>query len=73
MRVREATLEQELIEKLDELKCTLRPDIRNRAALEANFRQHFQALNRVTLTDAEFARLLKGLSPRCLRRLAEAA
>ena len=58
MRVRESTIEQELIEKLGELKYTLRPDIRDRAALEANFRQHFQALNRVTLTDAEFARLL---------------
>lgn len=58
MRIREATIEQELLEKLDELKYTLRPDIRDRAALEANFRQHFQTLNRVTLTDAEFARLL---------------
>ena len=58
MRVRESTIEQELIEKLGELKYTLRPDIRDRAALEANFRQHFQALNKVTLTDAEFARLL---------------
>ncbi len=58
MQVREATIEQELIDKLGELKYTLRPDIRDRAALEANFRQHFQALNRVTLTDAEFARLL---------------
>ncbi|MFN8996367.1 MAG: type I restriction endonuclease, partial [Pseudomonadota bacterium] len=58
MRIREATIEQELLEKLDEIKYTLRPDIRDRAALEANFRQHFQTLNRVTLTDAEFARLL---------------
>lgn len=58
MQVREATIEQELIDKLGELKYTLRPDIRDRAALEANFRQHFQALNWVTLTDAEFARLL---------------
>ncbi|MGN6655353.1 MAG: type I restriction endonuclease subunit R [Rhodanobacter sp.] len=59
MPIREATIEQELIEKLGELKYTLRGDIRDRAALEANFRQHFQALNRVTLTDAEFARLLE--------------
>ena len=58
MRVRESTIEQELIDKLGELKYTLRPDIRDRAALEANFRKHFQALNRVTLTDAEYARLL---------------
>lgn len=59
MRVREATIEQELIEKLGELKYTIRSDIRDRAALEANFRAHFQALNRVTLSDAEFARLLE--------------
>lgn len=58
MQVRESTIEQELIEKLGELKYTLRPDIRDRAALERNFRQHFEALNRVTLTDAEFQRLL---------------
>lgn len=37
------------------------PDIRDRAALETNFRQHFEALNRVRLTDAEFARLLDGI------------
>ncbi|ASK99422.1 type I restriction endonuclease subunit R [Xanthomonas citri] len=59
MRVREATIEQELIEKLAGLKYTLRPDIRSRAALEANFRKHFEELNRVALTDAEFQRLLE--------------
>ena len=53
MRVREATIEQELIEKLGELKYTQRPDIRDRAALEANFREKFEALNRVSLTDSE--------------------
>jgi len=49
MRIRESTIEQELIEKLDGLKYTLRPDIRDRAALEKNFRERFEALNRVTL------------------------
>lgn len=58
MQVRESTIEQELIEKLGELKYTLRPDIRDRAALEKNFREKFEALNRVTLSDAEFQRLL---------------
>ena len=58
MKVRESTIEQELIEKLGELKYTIRPDIRDRAALERNFREHFQALNRCTLTDGEFQRLL---------------
>ncbi len=59
VRVRESTIEQELIEKLGELKYTLRADIRDRAALERNFREKFEALNRVTLTDAEFKRLLE--------------
>ncbi|MYH56684.1 MAG: type I restriction endonuclease subunit R, partial [Boseongicola sp. SB0675_bin_26] len=36
-----------------------RPDIRDRAALEANFRERFEALNRVKLTDGEFKRLLE--------------
>ena len=59
MHVRESTIEQELVEKLGELKYTIRGDIHNRAALEANFRKHFEALNRVNLTDAEFHRLLE--------------
>ncbi|QIK81007.1 type I restriction endonuclease subunit R [Lysobacter sp. HDW10] len=58
MRVKECTIEQELIEKLGDLKYTLRADIRDRAALERNFREKFEALNNVTLTDAEFHRLL---------------
>jgi type I restriction enzyme R subunit len=54
----ESQLEQQLIEKLTGLKYQYREDIRDRDALHDNFRQHFQALNRVTLTDGEFARLL---------------
>ena len=57
----EQQIEQALIEKLGELKYTYRPDIRDRAALEANFRQHFEALNRVHLTDSEFHRLLDSI------------
>ncbi|TXT23520.1 MAG: type I restriction enzyme R subunit, partial [Gallionellaceae bacterium] len=57
----EQQIEQALIEKLGELKYSYRPDIRDRAALEANFRQHFEALNRVNLTDSEFARLLDSI------------
>ena len=57
----EQEIEQSLIEKLVELKYTYRPDIRDRAALETNFRQHFEALNRVHLTDTEFARLLESI------------
>jgi type I restriction enzyme R subunit len=54
----EQELEQSLIAKLTDLKYTYRPDIRDRAALEGNFRRHFEALNRVRLTDGEFKRLL---------------
>lgn len=58
VQIRESTIEQELIEKLSELKYTLRPDIRDRAELEHNFREKFEALNRVKLEDDEFKRLL---------------
>jgi type I restriction enzyme R subunit len=54
----ERQLEEDLIEKLRGLKYEHRADIRDRTALERNFREKFQALNRVQLTDAEFARLL---------------
>ena len=57
MSLKESQVEQNLINKLEDLKYTYRPDIRDKAALEQNFRQKFEALNRVHLTDAEFARL----------------
>ncbi len=53
----EQQIEQSLIEKLVDLKYTHRPDIRDKTALEQNFRDRFEALNRVQLTAAEFARL----------------
>jgi type I restriction enzyme, R subunit len=53
----EQELEQALIAKLGELKYTYRPDIRDRTAIENNFREKFDALNRVHLTDSEFQRL----------------
>lgn len=56
--VREDTIEYGFIGKLQSLKYDYRDDIRDRAALERNFREKFEALNRVRLTDAEFARLL---------------
>ena len=55
----EQKIEQDLIKLLTELKYSYRPDIRDRVALEANFRAHFEALNRVSLTDGEFSRLLE--------------
>ena len=54
----EQQLEDQLIEKLRGLKYEYRHDIRDRAALEKNFREKFEGLNHVRLTDAEFARLL---------------
>jgi type I restriction enzyme R subunit len=61
MTTSEQQIELDLVAKLGDLKYTYRPDIRDRAALEANFRQHFEALNRVHLTDSEFARLLDSI------------
>jgi len=55
---KEQAIENGLIEKLQALKYTYRPDIRDREALERNFREKFEALNRVKLTDSEFARLM---------------
>ena len=54
----ERRLEETLVAKLRDLKYGYRPDIRDRSTLEANFRERFDALNRVTLTDGEFRRLL---------------
>ncbi len=53
----ENRIERDLIKKLEELKYVYRSDIGDRESLEQNFRQKFEALNRVHLTDAEFARL----------------
>ena len=56
--VGERDIEERLITRLRDFnKYTYREDIRDKAALEQNFRNHFQTLNRVSLTDAEFARL----------------
>lgn len=53
----EQDIEQALITKLGDLKYTYRQDIHDRAALEQNFREKFETLNRVSLTDNEFKRL----------------
>ena len=57
MTLKEQEIEQRLIDTLQALKYTYRPDIRDKAALERNFRAKFEALNHVQITDAEFARL----------------
>ena len=53
----EAQLEQQFLEKLQELKYTYRSDIRDLDSLEKNFREKFERLNYVTLSDAEFRKL----------------
>jgi len=53
----ESKIEYGFIGKLTDLKYTYRSDIRDRTALDQNFRKKFDSLNRVHLTDTEFARL----------------
>lgn len=59
--IREHDIESAFINRLLSLKYTERPEIVDRASLEKNFREKFEALNRVRLTDSEFARLLDEL------------
>ena len=58
----EAQSERDLIDKLQELKYEYRPDIRSRFELERNFRAKFEALNRVSLSETEFQRLLEKIT-----------
>jgi len=58
MTTHESQIEQDFIAKLRDLKYTHRSDIHDRLTLENNFREKFQELNRVTLSDGEFQRLL---------------
>jgi len=55
--IKEQHIEKSLITKLKDLKYTYREDIRDREALEKNFRDKFESLNYVNLTDSEFSRL----------------
>ena len=57
----ERDIEESLLTKLRDLKYVYREDIRDRAALEQNFREKFETLNRVKLLDGEFQRLLDEL------------
>jgi type I restriction enzyme R subunit len=59
--VNEQDIETDFIERLRTLKYTYRDDIHDRASLESNFRDKFEILNRVKLTDGEFQRLLDEL------------
>ena len=53
----ETKIEKDFINKLIDLKYTYRNDIRDRMSLDANFRNHFENLNKVKLSDNEFSRL----------------
>jgi type I restriction enzyme R subunit len=59
MTFSESQLEAWFIERLRAEKYEIRDDIRDRAALENNFRQKFNTLNHVRLADSEFQRLLE--------------
>lgn len=54
---KEYIIENDLVQKLVELKYMYRKDIKDRASLEQNFREKFEALNKVNLSNSEFARL----------------
>jgi len=58
MAIKEHQIEINFIKILNELKYIYRPDIKDRDRLELNFRQKFEELNRVNLSDNEFNRLL---------------
>ena len=52
-------MEQQFLEKLQDLKYTYRSDIRDLDSLERNFREKFERLNFVSLSDDEFRKLLQ--------------
>lgn len=59
----ESQIENSFVKKLTaDLKYVYRDDIRDRKSLEQNFREKFQTLNRVHLTDAEFTRLMEEIT-----------
>ena len=57
----EHKIEMSFIEKLKDLKYIFRDDIGDRDSLEQNFREKFETLNRVKLTDSEYRRLLEDI------------
>lgn len=54
---KENQIEENLIAQLKGLKYIYRPDIVDRKTLEQNFKEKFETLNRVRLSDSEFLRL----------------
>ena len=61
--MKERQIEDHLIDKLrSDLKYVYREDIYDRDTLERNFREKFERLNRVHLSDSEFTRLLEDIT-----------
>lgn len=57
----ESEIEERFIRRLEGQGYAHRKDIKNREALERNFRDKFNALNQVELSDGEFERLLNNI------------
>ena len=57
----EQHIEEKLANKLQDLGYSYRENITDRDSLEANFREKFNTLNHVNLTDTEFKNLLKDI------------
>jgi type I restriction enzyme R subunit len=60
--IKENNIENDFIKKLTDLKYIYRSDIRDKKSLEFNFREKFKALNKVNLSDYEFAQLLEQIT-----------
>ena len=61
---KESQIEQHFIRHLEGLGYVYRKDIKDRASLEQNFRNKFEALNQVQLTDGEFEKLMRNIVSR---------
>lgn len=62
MAISEKQIEEGFIKKLVDMKYVYRDDIHDRKSMEDNFRDKFQSLNKVHLTDSEFNRLLQEIT-----------
>ncbi|MQY51520.1 hypothetical protein HCX48_09055 [Rhodocyclus tenuis] len=62
MTTTESQIELDLLAKLGDLKYAYRPDIRDRAALEANFREKFFSRTNRVLNDSKASRRRRSCS-----------
>lgn len=56
--IKERDIEESLLKKLQDLKYIYRDDVRDLDSLKKNFKEKFEALNRVHLTSSEYERLM---------------